>query len=144
MKSLIAALVLISGAAHAQTAIYTKPANAPEVFVANHGVTVAVWATQTAIGHGIGIFEKSGTGNWQLCGQCLVGSEYPTLDGVVKSAGGPGPWVAGKLADINAVLSIRYPAVTAGPTGSTIEQVNGALAGYSLRLVNGAPQIGPR
>lgn len=141
-RLLIALMLMFPGAAYA--AGYTKPPGAPSVFVPSHGVEVGVWAAQTGVGHGIGIFERSGTGDWTLCFNCLIGVEYPTLDSVVNAAGGAGPWVAGKLADINAVLSIRFPAVMAEPTGSTLDKVNSSLAANTLRLVNGVPQIGPR
>lgn len=142
MKYVIAlALMLASGAAYA--ADYVQPPGAPEIVVPNHGVVVSVFAVQTAIGHGIGVLEKRSTG-WYLCGQCLVAPEYPTLDSVVAAMGGPGPYVASKLADVNAVLMIRYPAVMNEPSGTTLEKVNGSLAGYALRLANGVPALGPR
>lgn len=142
MGRILAAMLLLASPALANN--YPKPANAPTVFVPSHGVEVGVWAAQTAVGHGIGIFERSTSGAWVLCAQCLVSPEYPTLDSAVAAAGGAGPYVAGKLADINAVLSIRYPVVAPEPTGTTLDRVNGALAGYAVRLVNGVPQVGPR
>lgn len=134
---------VLAGCSAAYAADYAKPPNAPEIFVDAHGVTVGVWAVQTGVGHGIGVFEKSGTGPWTLCGQCLVDPAYPTLDAAVANAGGPGPYVASKLDRINAVLAQRYPSVVSEPT-TTIEKVNGVLANHVLRLVNGSPQIGPR
>jgi hypothetical protein len=142
VKIALALMMLFPGAAYA--ASYAPPPGAPTVFVDAHGVTVGVWAAQTGVGHGIGIFEKSGTNPWTLCGQCLIAPEYPTLDSVVAAAGGPGPYVASKLADVNAVLSIRYPAIGGAPTGTTLDKVNGSLAGYSLRLVNGVPTLGAK
>lgn len=138
------ALILLLGSNAAWAASYTPPPNAPQVYLPNYGVTVGVWAAQTGVGHGIGIFEKSGTNPWTLCGQCIISPGYPTLDSDVAAAGGAGPYVAGKLADVNAVLSIRYPQIGAEPAGTTLDKVNGSLAGYVLRLVNGSPQIGPK
>jgi len=139
-RILALALLLFSTAANA----YTKPAGAPEIVVPSRGVTVAIWADMTAIGHGIGIFERVGTGAWTLCGQCFL-AEYPTMDGPVAAAGGPGPYVESKRAAINAILASRYPATGGPSTGSTIDRVNQALAaGSVLRLVDGSPQLGPR
>lgn len=141
MRALIFALALPAFPAHA--AQYNKPAGAPEVYVASHGVTVGVWAAQTAVGHGIGVFEKSGTSDWVLCGQCLAAAEYPTLDAVVSAAGGAGPYVASKLSEINAVLASRYPVIVTEPA-TTIEKVNQAVGNYMLRLINGSPVLGAR
>lgn len=139
VKYLFAALLLFSTSANA----YTKPQGAPEVFVPNHGVTVAIFAAQTAIGHGIGVFEyKPAQNDWTLCGTCFL-AEYPTMDSAVDAAGGPGPYVESKRAAINAILASRYPAVSGPSTGSTIDRVNQALAaGSVLRLVDGSPQLG--
>lgn len=126
----------------AHAAGYTKPAGAPEVYVPDHGVSVGVWAVQTAIGHGIGVFEKSGN-DWVLCGICLVDASIPNLDANVSAAGGAGSYVVGKLPAINAVMAQRYPAVGGGPV-STLDAVNQALQGMGLRLVNGSPVLGPR
>lgn len=141
VRSLTLALMLFSNAAYA--AGYTKPAGVPEAFVPAYGVTVGVWAAQTAVGHGIGVFENNGSG-WTLCGMCMVDAQTPNLDGAVAYAGGVGPFVAGKIADVNAVLALRYPAVGNEPTGTTLDRVNGSLSGYGLRMVNGSPQLGSR
>jgi hypothetical protein len=141
MKYLLAALLLIGNAAYA--ADYTKPVGTPEVFVENHGVTVSVFAVNTPVGEGIGIFEKR-SGAWYLCGSCLVSPETPSMDSEVAAAGGAGPYIESKRADINAVLSIRYPAVMPPPSGSALSMVNQALSSNVLRLVNGVPQIAPR
>jgi hypothetical protein len=137
---IIAALLLFSNAAYA--AGYTKPAGAPSVLVPNYGVEVGVWAAQTPVGHGIGVFEKRADG-WYLCGVCAI-PEYPTMDGPVAAAGGPGPYVESKRAEINAILASRYPAIGGEPTGSAIDRVNQSLAGNVLRLIEGSPQLGPR
>ena len=143
MKVFIAGLfLLVSSVANAAT--YTKPAGVPTVMVPNHGVEVGVWAAQTALGHGIGVFERSGSGDWSLCFNCLASVEYPTLDSVVAAAGGPGPYVVSKLDAINAILAQRYPAVAPEPTGTTLDQVNQALQGMALRVVGGVPVIAPR
>jgi hypothetical protein len=140
VRSLVfATTMLASGGLMA--ADYTQPPGAPEIAVPNHGVVVSVFAAQTAIGHGIGIFEKRSTG-WYLCGQCLIAPGFPTLDSDVAAAGGPGPYVASKLADVNAVLSIRFPPLTQAPSGTTLDRVNGSLSAYTLRLVNGSPALG--
>jgi len=142
MRSIIiAALLLFSTAANA----YTKPAGSPEIVVPNYGVTVAVFAAQTAIGHGIGVFEyKPAQNDWTLCGTCFL-AEYPTMDGPVAAAGGPGPYVESKRAAINAILASRYPASSTPSSGSTIDRVNQALSGsFALGLVNGSPQLAPR
>jgi hypothetical protein len=124
-------------------ATYTPPPNAPRVVVQTMGVEVGVWAAQTAIGHGIGIFERSVNGTeWSLCFNCLIDPEYPTLDSVVNAAGGAGPYVQSKLNAINTRLSARYPSVVAEPTGTTLDKVNGALATNVLRLVGGVPTLG--
>lgn len=137
---IIAALLLFSTAANA----YTKPQGVPEIAVPNHGVTVAVFAAQTPVGHGIGVFEyKPAQNDWYLCGICII-AEYPSLDGPVAAAGGPGPYVESKRTEINAILASRYPAISAPSTGSAIDRVNQALAGSVLRLVDGSPQLGPR
>lgn len=141
MVRLLIALMLFSGAAHA--ASYTKPAGAPEVFVPSYGVTVGVWAAQTAVGHGIGVFEKSGSGDWTLCFNCLASVEYPNLDAVVSAAGGAGPYVAGQIAAVNAILASRYPSVVAEPT-TTLDKVNASIGFYALRLVNGSPVLGAK
>lgn len=140
VKLLFAALLLFSTAANA----YTKPQGAPEVVIPSRGVTVAIWADQTAVGHGIGIFERAGTGAWTLCGQCFL-AEYPTMDGPVAAAGGAVPYVASKVPELNTILAARYPATGAPSTGSAIDRVNQALSGsFALGLVNGSPQIAPR
>lgn len=126
----------------ASAADYTKPVGAPEIFVENHGVTVAVFAVNTPVGEGIGIFEKRATG-FYLCGSCLVSPETPSMEAEVAAAGGPGPYIEAKRADINAVLMIRYPAVMPPPNGSALSMVNQSLATNFLRLVDGAPQLGP-
>jgi hypothetical protein len=141
MRSIIiAALLLFSTAANA----YTKPAGAPEIVVPSKGVTVAVWAEQTAVGHGIGIFELR-AGTWYLCGNCLIDVEYPTMDSAVTAAGGALPYVASKVPAINAKLAALYPATGAPSTGSAIDRVNQALSGsFALGLVNGSPVLAPR
>jgi len=135
---IIAALLLFSTAANA----YTKPQGSPEIAVPGHGVVVAVFAAQTPVGHGIGVFEQRGA-DWYLCGQCII-AEYPSLDGPVAAAGGAGPYIESKRAEINAILASRYPAVGGEPSGSAIDRVNQAIQGQTLRLVNGSPQLGPR
>ena len=142
--ALVMCLVVGQAIKTANAAGYVKPAGAPTVFVPNHGVEVGVWAAQTGVGHGIGVFERSGNGDWTMCFNCLIDPEYPTLDSVVNAAGGPGPYVESKRAAINAKLAERYPAVMPEPTGTTLDKVNGALAGNVLRIVNGVPQMGPR
>ena len=134
-------LMLVFGCSAANA--YTKPQGAPEVVIPSRGVTVAIWAEMTSIGHGIGIFERVGTGAWTLCGQCFL-AEYPTMDGPVAAAGGPEAYVASKVPELNAILAARYPSVSAPPTGSAIDRVNQALAGSVLRLVDGSPQLGSR
>ena len=136
---IIAALLLFSTAANA----YTKPAGVPEIVIPSRGVTVAIWADQTAVGHGIGIFELR-AGTWYLCGTCLIDVEYPTMDNAVNAAGGALPYVASKVPAINAKLAALYPASSAPSTGSAIERVNQALSANVLRLVDGSPQLGPR
>lgn len=135
---ILAVALLFSTAANA----YTKPVGAPEIAVPNHGVVVAIFAAQTPVGHGIGVFEQRGS-DWYLCGQCVI-AEYPTMDGPVAAAGGPGPYVESKRAELNAILAARYPAIGGEPTGSAIDRVNQAVGNYALRLVNGSPQLGPR
>lgn len=139
VKYLFAALLLFSTAANA----YTKPQGAPEVFIPGRNVTVAVWADQTPVGHGIGIFELR-AGAWYLCGNCLIDVEYPTMDSAVNAAGGAVPYVASKVPAINAKLAAMFPPTGAPSTGSAIERVNQALGAYALGLVNGGPQLAPR
>lgn len=141
MRGIILAIgLLFSTAANA----YTKPQGAPEIVVPGRNVTIAIWADQTAVGHGIGIFELR-AGTWYLCGTCIVDVEYPTLDNAVNAAGGALPYVASKVPAINAKLAALYPASNAPPTGSTIERVNQALSGsFALGLVNGSPVLAPK
>jgi hypothetical protein len=128
----------------AHAAGYPKPVGAPTIVVPDHGVEVGVWAAQTAIGHGVGVFERSLSGtDWTLCGQCLVDTGYPNLDAKVNAAGGAGPYVASKLSAINSVLASRYPGITPEPV-TTLERVNQAVGGYVLRLINGGPVLGAR
>jgi hypothetical protein len=143
MKYLIALMMLASGAAH--SADYSKPVGAPELTFIHNGVevTASVFAVNTPVGEGIGIFEKR-SGAWYLCGSCLVSPETPSMDSEVAAAGGAGPYIESKRADINAVLQIRYPAVMPPPSGSGMSLVNQSLATNVLRLVNGVPQVGPR
>lgn len=129
-----------SWCSEAHAAGYPKPAGTPEVYVPNYGVTVGVWAVHTAIGDGIGVFEKSGS-DWNLCGYCLVDAAIPNLDSDVAAAGGPSGYVQSKLSALNTILAARYPAIGGGPV-TTLDQVNQALGGYALRLVNGSPSIG--
>ena len=138
VKVLALALLLLSNSALA--AGYPKPAGVPEVYVSNHGVSVAVWAAHTAIGDGIGVFEKSGS-DWNLCGYCLVDAAIPNLDADVAAAGGPSGYVQSKLSALNTILAARYPALGGGPV-TTLDQVNQALQGMQLRLVNGSPVLG--
>lgn len=144
MARLLIAILMLLGNGAAFAAGYAKPVGVPTVFVPSHGVEVGVWAVQTPIGHGIGVFERSGNGDWNLCGQCMISPEYPTMDGPVAEVGGPGPYVASKLQAINEVLSRRYPSVTPEPTGSTMDRVNQSLSGYVIRIVNGSPALGPK
>lgn len=136
---ILAVALLFSTAANA----YTKPVGAPEIAVPNYGVSVTIFAAQTPVGHGIGVFERKADGSLYLCGQCII-PEYPTMDGPVAAAGGPGPYVASKLAEINAIMASRYPAIGGEPTGSAMDRVNQAVGNYALRLVNGSPQLGPK
>ena len=124
----------------AYAADYTKPVGAPEIEVPNHGVVVSVFAVSSVVGEGIGVFEKRTTG-WYLCGSCLISPEIPNMESEVKLAGGPGPYIEAKRADINATLQIRYPAVMPPPSGSALSLVNQSLASNVLRLVNGVPQL---
>lgn len=133
-------LMLVFGCSAANA--YTKPQGAPEIAVPNHGVVVAIFAAQTPVGHGMGVFEQRGN-DWYLCGQCVI-AEYPTMDSPVAAAGGPGPYVESKRAELNAILASRYPAIGGPSTGSAIDRVNQALAGSVLRLVDGSPQLAPR
>lgn len=130
----------------AQAASYPKPSGVPEIYLASKGVTVGVWAAQTAVGHGIGIFEKKdGSADWSLCFNCLISPELPTMDSAVNGAGGPEAYVASKLPAINATLAAKYSGVSPDlATGMTMERVNGALSSYALRIVNGSPQLGAK
>ena len=105
-------------------------------------MVVAVFAAQTPVGHGIGVFEQRGA-DWYLCGQCVI-AEYPTMDGPVASAGGAGPYVASKLPEINAILAARFPPIGGPSTGSAIDRVNQALGSFALGLVDGSPVLAPR
>lgn len=139
VRFLAFALLLFSTAANA----YTKPQGAPEVFVPSKGVTVAIWADQTAVGHGIGIFELR-AGTWYLCGTCLVDAEYPSLDSAVNAAGSAAAYVVSKVPAINSKLASLYPATGTAPV-TTIDRVNQALSGsFALGLVDGSPVLGPR
>lgn len=140
-RILALALLLLSNAAYA--AGYPKPAGVPEIYVPNYGVTVAVATLHTAIGDGIGVLENNGNGVWTLCGICLVDGAIPNLDADVAAAGGPSGYVASKLPALNAVLAARYPEIGGGPV-TTLDQVNQALQGMQLRLVNGSPVLGSR
>lgn len=137
VRFLTLALLLVSSAANA----YTKPAGAPELYLPNYGVSAVIFAAQTPVGHGIGVFEKRADGTLYLCGQCII-PEFPTMDTAVAGSGGPGPYIESKRADINAILAARYPGIGAEPSGSTMDRVNGSLAGYVLRMVDGSPQLG--
>lgn len=147
-KVLIALALLFSnalfgGAAYA--AGYTKPAGVPTLVLPSHGVEVGVWAAQTPLGHGIGVFERSLNGTvWTLCNSCLPSAETSTLDGPVNAAGGPGPYILMKVELLNQVLARRYPAIGSEPLGTMLDKVNGAFGSYAIRFVNGAPQLGPR
>lgn len=136
MKYLIAALLLFSSPAWAVD--YVKPPGAPELFVPGYNVTVSVFAVQTAVGHGIGVFELRGS-SWYLCGKCLVSPEYPTMDGPVSNAGGSDAYVLSKLPEINAVLAQQYPAKQS--TGTTLDKVNTSLTAYTLQMVDGVPVL---
>jgi hypothetical protein len=133
-------LMLVFGCTAANA--YTKPQGAPEIAVPAHGVVVAVFAAQTPVGHGIGVFEQRGN-DWYLCGQCVI-AEYPTMDNPVAAAGGAGPYVASKIPELNAILAARYPATGVPSTGSAIDRVNQALGAFALGLVNGSPVLAPR
>ena len=129
----------------AYAADYTQPLGAPTIEVPNHGVVVSVFAVSSVIGEGIGVFEKSGTGGWRLCGSCLISPETPNMESEVKLAGGPGPYIEAKREALNAVMALRYPAVMPPPSGSALSMVNSILAsGNTLRLVNGVPVLGQR
>ena len=90
LYSFLAGVILMLVFGCSATNAYTKPAGAPEVVIPSRGVTVAIWADQTAVGHGIGIF-KLRAGTWFLCGTCLINVEYPTMDSAVNAAGGALP-----------------------------------------------------
>lgn len=138
------ALVLLLFATPALAAEYTQPKGAPEIVVPIYNVTVSVFAVQTPVGHGIGVFEKR-DGEWVLCGQCLVSPEAPSMDAAVKAAGGPQKYVAAKREAINAVLARRYPASGIKRSDAIVEGVNNALAeDFVLRMVDGVPQLGSR
>lgn len=142
MKYLIALMMLATPAAAAD---YTQPFGSPQIEVPNHGVVVSVFAVSTVIGEGIGVFEKSGTGGWRLCGSCIISPETPNMEAVVAAAGGAGPYIESKRDAINQTLAMRYPAIAPPPSGSALSLVNQALAtGNTLRLVNGAPALGAK
>jgi hypothetical protein len=142
MRAVIALVFLLSAPAGA--ADYLQPKGAPEIFVPVLNVTVSVFAVQTPVGHGIGVFEKR-NGEWFLCGQCLVSPEVPSMDAAVKSAGGADAYVAAKRDAINTVLARRYPASGVQRSEGVVESVNQALVtGFVLRIVDGIPQLGSR
>lgn len=142
MRALVLSAILLS--TPAMPAEYQPPKGAPELFIPGHNVTISVFAAQTPIGHGIGIFERRG-GAWFLCGQCLISPETPTMENAVKAAGGPKAYVAAQLAAINAVLAKRYPPNGATRAGGTLNDVNEALIeGHVLQMVDGIPQLGSR
>jgi hypothetical protein len=142
MRALIALMLLISAPAWA--ADYFQPKGAPEIFVPVLNVTISVFAVQTPVGHGIGVFEKRG-GEWFLCGQCLVSPEIPSMDAAVKFAGGAEAYIASKRDAINAVLAKRYPPSGVQRSEGAVESVNQALVtGFVLRMVDGVPQLGTR
>ncbi len=142
MRALTSAVLLSS--APALAADYVQPKGAPELFVPSRNVTVSVFAVQTGVGHGIGIFEKRGD-SWFLCGQCLISPEMPTLEGAVKAAGGPEAYVVSKRNEINVVLANRYPASGVVRSDASVESVNQVLVEDTvLRLVDGIPQLGSR
>lgn len=138
VRLLIALMLLASPVAAAD---YTKPVGAPEIEVPNHGVVVAVFAVNTPVGEGIGVFEKRATG-WYLCQYCIVSPETPNMEAEVKANGGPGPYIEAKRPFINDVLTRRYPAVMPPSSGSALDEVNRSLATNVLRLVGGVPQLG--
>ena len=136
MRSLIFALALLSTPAYAVD--YVQPQGAPQLTLPS-GVTISVFAAQTAIGHGIGIFERDSAGKWILCGTCLPVLEYPTMDPAITAAGGPAAYVASKRDAINAALARRYPASAPPQTG--VGGVNQALSANALVMVNGVPTL---
>jgi len=142
MRVLVPLLLLLSTPALAVD--YVQPGGAPQIYVPSHNVTVSVFAVQTPVGFGIGIFEKRGAA-WFLCGQCLVSPELPSMEAAVNQAGSPAKYVASKREEINAVLASRYPASADRKSDVTLDSVNKALVdGAVLSLVNGVPQLGTR
>lgn len=135
MRSIIFALALLATPAYAVD--YVQPQGAPQLTLPS-GLTISVFAVQTPVGHGIGIFERDSAGKWQLCGTCLPVLEYPTMDPAIAAAGGPAAYVASRLPAINDALARRYPA-TAPQTG--IGGVNQALSSNALVMVNGVPTL---
>jgi hypothetical protein len=142
MRALVPLLLLLSAPALAVD--YVQPAGAPQIYVPSYNVTVSVFAVQTPVGFGIGVFERRGT-SWFLCNQCLVSPELPSMEAAVKEQGGPEKYVASKREAINAILASRYPASAERKSDATLDSVNKALVnGAPLSLVNGVPQLGSR
>ncbi len=142
MRVLVPLLLMLSAPALAVD--YVQPAGAPQIYVPSHNVTISVFAVQTPVGFGVGVFEKRGA-TWFLCGQCLISPELPSMETAVKQAGGPEKYVASKRDAINAVLASRYPASGERKSDATLDSVNKALVdGAPLSLVNGVPQLGSR
>ncbi len=143
-QALRAIFALLLCASSARAAEYLPPKGAPELLIPGHNVTISVFATQTPVGHGIGIFEKRGD-KWYLCGQCVISPETPTMDAAVKSAGGPEAYIDSRRSAINAALARLYPAKKKDAAANAVDDVNKALAGgNTLRIVNGVPQLRDR
>lgn len=142
MRAVALAFLLSSGSVLATE--HTQPAGAPQVFVAEHGVTVSVWAIDGVLGDGLAIFEKSPNGAWTLCGQCMPVQEL-NLQSEVNFKGGPVPYISAQLESINNVLKFRYPKIISTdpqPGGSILNQINYALwFNFKLENQGGSPVL---
>ena len=133
MRALVLGILLLSNTAYAFEV--TKPVGAPEAYIEEHGVTVAVFAVTSPVGSGIVVGEKKANGKFEVCGTC---SRFVVdLGAEIAFKGGEIPYIEGMRPEINAILAQRYPPILEPLPGTTpLERLNYALFN-SYRLVGG-------
>ena len=144
MKYVIALLLLL-GSNAAQAASYAKPSGVPEIFLPEYQKTIAVFAITSPAGSGLAVLERQPDGNYIACGICT--RFVVDLAGEIAFKGGARQYIEAMVPDLNDILVYNYPMKTAPVPGSTpVGQLNYSLFadGFTLRMVNGVPQIGPR
>jgi hypothetical protein len=126
LYSFYAGMLFTLGCATCAAAEYTKPAGAPEAYIAEHGVTISVFAASSPVGQGLVIGEKLANGKFTVCGTCAL--FVSDLAGEIAFKGGEVAYIEGVRGMVNEILARRYPPITGPQPGTTpLERLNFAL-----------------